>query len=85
MSTEPLLTLDELAAALNISVRTIKRWTYAGEIPVAIRSGKIIRFDLHAVRSQLEKQAKRATRAAKQSRTAPSGPIDPENYLVPTI
>jgi excisionase family DNA binding protein len=43
--TSPLLTVDQLAAILQLDRRTIERWTSAGKIPGLVKlSGRAIRF-----------------------------------------
>jgi excisionase family DNA binding protein len=61
-----LLTSEELAEALNVSLRTVKSWLAGGVIPAAIREGKTLRFDLPAVKRAL---AKRAAKAAPKTST----------------
>jgi len=52
---QPLLTADDLAKIFNVSSRTILNWYYDGIIPARIRVGKVIRFELDAVMTALEK------------------------------
>ena len=63
---DKLLTTEELAEALNVSLRLVKKWLYDGAIPVAIREGKVIRFDLPAVKKVLAKRA--AVKQPKESK-----------------
>ncbi len=47
-----LLTVEELAAALQISVKSVRRAYWKGDIPVE-RVCRFVRFDLDAVKSAL--------------------------------
>lgn len=47
----------ELAKALRVSPAVISRWTKAGTITPAINEGKVIRFDLEAVKAELKSRA----------------------------
>jgi site-specific DNA-methyltransferase (adenine-specific) len=49
------LTATELATALKVSVRSIRRWVAANKIPF-MRAGRILRFDLERVRAALAAQ-----------------------------
>lgn len=50
---ERLLRTDELAAVLNATPETIRRWAKAGVIPSIRLRERVIRFDLAAVRAAL--------------------------------
>lgn len=41
---EPLLTVDDIAADLKVSRRTVLDWNYKGTGPTRIRIGKHIRY-----------------------------------------
>ena len=47
---EPLLTIKQLAALLNVSVKTVRRRIASGKL-VAIRDGAIVRIDPKEVRA----------------------------------
>jgi excisionase family DNA binding protein len=53
---EPLLTINEVAAALRVSKMTIYRLVQAGELP-AIRIGRSIRVPASALRAYLDNAA----------------------------
>lgn len=63
---EKLLTIEELAETLNVSVRSVKNWRADGTIPAAIHEGRVVRFDLPSVKRALAKRARR-TAPAKSS------------------
>lgn len=46
MDREPrvLLTARQLAERLGISLRTVWRWTRAGELPAPVRRGRVVRW-----------------------------------------
>lgn len=48
-----LVTARQLARPLQVSDRLIHMWAEKGTIPVALRAGKIVRFDPEAVASAL--------------------------------
>lgn len=48
-----LLTATEVAGVLNVSPRTLTRWATERRVPVAIRTDRIIRFELNAVLAAL--------------------------------
>lgn len=51
MSKEPspeLLTSDEVAALLKVSVKTIRQWVYRGEIP-NLKINGVVRFDRQVI------------------------------------
>lgn len=54
---EPLVTAEQLAAAFQVSVRTVHNWAHAGTIPVALRIGKVVRFALSEVAMALRTDA----------------------------
>ncbi len=54
---EPLMTVREVAAAMNASEKTIRRRIAAGELPV-IRDGRLIRIRPKDYRSYLESKLK---------------------------
>ncbi len=54
---EPLMTVKEVAAAMNASEKTIRRRIAAGELPV-IRDGRLIRIRPKDYRSYLESKLK---------------------------
>ena len=66
MEEDRLLNAKGLAQALNVSPPTITEWLKAGKITAEIREGRVIRFSLSAVKSQLAKRA-----AGKQPRPGP--------------
>lgn len=43
--TVQLLSVEELAAGLQVPVKTIYRWRYRGEGPKSMRVGRHVRFD----------------------------------------
>ena len=64
------LSIKELAAFIGVSTDTILRAVRKGEIP-AIRVGIALRFDLHQVRHQMERNA--VVRLRRGSASAPGG------------
>ena len=54
---EPLMTVREVAAAMNASEKTIRRRIAAGELPV-IRDGRLIRIRPKDYRRYLESKLK---------------------------
>lgn len=71
------LTIEELAEAVKVSGKTIERWAADGVIPTAVREGKVVRFDLLAVKRSLAKRAaKNAVKSAK--------PL-PDDGMVPVL
>ena len=54
--TAPLISVKELAAALGVSDDTIRRAAWRGTIP-SFRIGKILRFDMEAVRETIQQPA----------------------------
>ncbi|MSQ77215.1 MAG: DNA-binding protein [Nitrospiraceae bacterium] len=53
----PLLSVKELAAALGVSDDTIRRAAWRGSIP-SFRIGKILRFDVDAVREAMRQRTR---------------------------
>ncbi len=51
----PLLKTDALAARLTVSPGTIRAWKREGKIKPAVRTARIIRYDLAEVLAQLAK------------------------------
>ena len=51
-----LLTAQELADYLNVPVKTIYRWRYAGMAPTAIRAGGKLRFRVQDIEAWMEKR-----------------------------
>lgn len=47
--TAPLLTADQVAARLNVSVRTVRAWVAAGRLPVVRLGRRCVRIELHEV------------------------------------
>lgn len=64
------LTIEELAEAVKVSTNCIQRWAADGVIPTAVREGKVVRFDLVAVKRAL---AKRAAKSAVKRAKVPAG------------
>ncbi|WP_447602892.1 helix-turn-helix domain-containing protein [Nitrospira sp. Nam80] len=59
-----LLTVDELAAALQVSVKSIRRAYWKGEIPVK-RICRFVRFDLDRVKAAMQRKGMRHVRHAE--------------------
>ncbi|MGH7391936.1 MAG: helix-turn-helix domain-containing protein [Candidatus Rokuibacteriota bacterium] len=60
-STPTWLTADDLAAMLQVSSKTISRWTLREGLP-ALRIGKVTRYDRAAVDRWLARQQQRASK-----------------------
>lgn len=68
-----LYTAREIAELLSVEPKTIHNWADAGKIPVAIRTGKTIRFDLDLVTLALANvttETQKAKREQAESRMA---------------
>ena len=63
--TTPLISVEELAAALGVSDDTIRRAARRGDIP-SFRIGKILRFDMVAVRDAMQQHMRPATRSCPE-------------------
>jgi excisionase family DNA binding protein len=50
-------TMNELAAALRVTIATVRAWVKAKRLPHPIRIGRSLRFEAEAVRAALEKVA----------------------------
>lgn len=68
MKTADLKTADEVAGELRVSLRTVQRWTKAGEIPAKVNRGRTVRYVLAVVLAALE---------------VPD-PVKPENQVLPS-
>ena len=64
------LSIKELAVFIGVSTDTIRRAVRKGELP-ATRVGTALRFDLHRVGEQMERNA--VVRLKKRSASAPGG------------
>ncbi len=53
-SSKPLVPAAEVGKYFNVSARTILNWAYEKKIPVAVRMGRVVRFNLDDVRRQIE-------------------------------
>jgi excisionase family DNA binding protein len=56
--TPTLLTVDELAAKLRVSARTVRKWTNRKVIPAVVISQRVKRYDFADVVEALKKQKK---------------------------
>jgi predicted site-specific integrase-resolvase len=56
LSTEPLLTKQQLATRYQVSIRTVERWMSHGLEPEPRRRVRIVRFRLSAVERWMEGQ-----------------------------
>jgi excisionase family DNA binding protein len=56
-------TAAEIAQLISVDTKTIHNWADAGMIPVALRTGKTIRFDLELVKKALAENTAEAQRA----------------------
>lgn len=54
---EKLETAEEVAVRLQVEERTVRVWASAGKIPVAVRVGKVLRFDWAEVAARLAADA----------------------------
>lgn len=45
-------TAAQLADILNVSLRSVRRWTARGEIPF-VKIGRLVRFDVQSVKAAL--------------------------------
>lgn len=52
---EPLLSIEELAELLQVSVKTIYQWRHRGVGPRVIKVGRLLRFDPTDVRDWLDR------------------------------
>jgi len=77
------LTTNELAALLQVSIKTIRRAYRNGEIPI-VRFRRMVRFDLEDVRRVMQQKsirpnlrvtAQRATGGASRRRAQPNAPV----------
>lgn len=59
-TSERLYSAAEIAAIVLVEPRTIHNWARNGLIPVALRIGKTVRFDLDEVSQTLEEETRRA-------------------------
>lgn len=53
---EPLMTIDELSAYLDVPVRTLYDWRLSGKGPCAIHVGRQLRYQVSDVRAWLVSQ-----------------------------
>jgi len=49
-----LLTAHEVAERLDISVRTVWRWTALGELPAPVRRGRVVRWKVADVEAYVQ-------------------------------
>ena len=70
MSTERLLKPAQVAELLDVSLKTIYKWTHLGTIPVA-RAGRLLRFDESDVMNWLKRDEQKARKIqpARRERT----------------
>jgi excisionase family DNA binding protein len=64
MSTDQLLTAEQLADRLSVKPGTVSQWRRAGKIPAIRLSPKVVRFNLQAVVDALAER-ERQREAAK--------------------
>ena len=57
MSEGCLVDVNGLATVLGVKPNTIYYWASRGEIPVAIRTGRVLRFDPAEVKAELARRA----------------------------
>jgi excisionase family DNA binding protein len=57
MQRKPLMRIQEVAAWLNISVKTAHKWSAEGKIPGRINFGYAVRFDAAKIEEWLEEKA----------------------------
>ena len=55
-------TVEEVAAALNISKRTIWRMESCGELPPAIRMGRVVRWSAQEIRGWIARKQEESRR-----------------------
>ncbi len=65
-----LYTAAEIAGLLAVEPRTIHYWAEDGRIPVALRTGRTVRFDLDDVKDALAKETAEAQRIKLERRQA---------------
>ncbi|CUR58171.1 Phage transcriptional regulator, AlpA [metagenome] len=53
---DPLLSIDELAEYLGVSIKTIYEWRQTGRGPVGIRMGRHLKFAVSDVRAWLDEK-----------------------------
>lgn len=53
---DPLLSIDELAEYLGVSIKTIYEWRQTGRGPVGIRVGRHLKFAVSDVRTWLDEK-----------------------------
>jgi len=53
-----LLTPEQVGEIYQVTGRTVRNWLEEGAIPAEVCEGRIIRFDLDAVRAALRKRAR---------------------------
>lgn len=58
---DPLLDVADLAAYLNVPVRTIRDWRYRGEGPPALKVGSLVRWRRADIDRWLETRRDRIT------------------------
>lgn len=59
-----LMTIDQVAEALAVPVRTLRHWRATGAGPVAIRIGKHLRYEEAVVEKWLRDMANRPSTAS---------------------
>ncbi|MDH4231081.1 MAG: helix-turn-helix domain-containing protein [Nitrospirota bacterium] len=62
---ECLLTLEEMAARLRVSKKTLYKWSHLGTIPVA-RAGRLLRFNEADVMTWLKRKDDQRNRPAAE-------------------
>ena len=65
---DPLLSIDELAEYLGVSIKTIYEWRQTGRGPVGTRMGRHLKFAISDVRTWLDEK-----RESQPGRNAKSG------------
>lgn len=52
---EPLMTVDDVAAKLRVSSKTVRNWVFRGKLP-SVKLGGAVRFDRNEIEEWIEEQ-----------------------------
>lgn len=65
---EPLYTLEEVAQALKVSVMTVRRLIWRGELKEIRLGGQIVRVPLRSINALIEKASRKSAGKPKRKR-----------------